>query len=284
MKNKALFHGIGFVACITGLAVLLMLVYCGIDGKDSGMPEYSDVPDGRICLGTEIYIPQEHIETCLVIGTDEDSRQADFLALITADCEEESLQILYIDRNTMTDIPAADDSEGFGRIAFSYSYGSSRDSRCRNTVRTVEKLLGGIKIDHYISLDINSIGIINDRLGGVSLTSEDAVVTLTGKQAVEYVKYPDEENTDPSELLKRRKQYAKALQDMILEEKQENPDVVLQILRSVVNQMESDFSAAEMEKFFENLERVSDAHHCKFVLSIGSSEDEVPEYIRKYAH
>jgi len=41
---------------------------------------------------------------------------------------------------------------------------------------------------------------------------------------------------------------------MILEEKQENPDVVLQILRSVVNQMESDFSAAEMEKFFERLE------------------------------
>ncbi|MBQ3424816.1 MAG: hypothetical protein IJH38_06445 [Clostridia bacterium] len=40
----------------------------------------------------------------------------------------------------------------------------------------------------------------------------------------------------------------------------------------------------EMEKFFENLERVSDAHHCNFVLSIGSSEDEVPEYIRKYAH
>ena len=39
----------------------------------------------------------------------------------------------------------------------------------------------------------------------------------------------------------------------------------------------------EMEKFFENLQRVSDAHHCKFVLSISAPEDEVPEYIRKYA-
>ena len=39
----------------------------------------------------------------------------------------------------------------------------------------------------------------------------------------------------------------------------------------------------EMEKFFENLKVVSDAHHCKFVLSIGSAEDEVPEYIRQYA-
>ena len=39
----------------------------------------------------------------------------------------------------------------------------------------------------------------------------------------------------------------------------------------------------EMEQFFEKLARVSDAHHCKFVLSISASEDEVPEYIRQYA-
>ena len=39
----------------------------------------------------------------------------------------------------------------------------------------------------------------------------------------------------------------------------------------------------EMEKFFENLKLVSDAHHCKFVLSISSAVDEVPEYIRQYA-
>ncbi len=39
----------------------------------------------------------------------------------------------------------------------------------------------------------------------------------------------------------------------------------------------------EMERFFENLKQVSDDHHCKFVLSIGSAVDEVPEYIRQYA-
>ena len=39
----------------------------------------------------------------------------------------------------------------------------------------------------------------------------------------------------------------------------------------------------EMESFFEKLERVSEAHHCKFVLSVSATEDEVPEYVRKYA-
>ena len=39
----------------------------------------------------------------------------------------------------------------------------------------------------------------------------------------------------------------------------------------------------EMENFFEGLARVSEAHHCSFVLSISVPEDEVPEFIRKYA-
>ena len=38
----------------------------------------------------------------------------------------------------------------------------------------------------------------------------------------------------------------------------------------------------EMENFFEKLERMSETHHCNFVLSISSPEDEVPEFIRKY--
>ena len=40
---------------------------------------------------------------------------------------------------------------------------------------------------------------------------------------------------------------------------------------------------AEMENFFEKLDRLSEAHHCNFVLSISANEDEVPEYVRKYA-
>lgn len=37
-----------------------------------------------------------------------------------------------------------------------------------------------------------------------------------------------------------------------------------------------------MEQFFEDLEKLSEAHNCSFVLSISSPEDEVPEFIRKY--
>ena len=38
----------------------------------------------------------------------------------------------------------------------------------------------------------------------------------------------------------------------------------------------------EMENFFEKLEHLGEAHHCSFVLSISASDEEVPEFIRKY--
>lgn len=38
----------------------------------------------------------------------------------------------------------------------------------------------------------------------------------------------------------------------------------------------------EMESFFEKLEKLSEAHHCNFVLSISNTEEEVPEFIRKF--
>lgn len=41
-------------------------------------------------------------------------------------------------------------------------------------------------------------------------------------------------------------------------------------------------SDIEMENFFEKLEQISGAHNCNFVLSISVSEEEVPEFIRKY--
>lgn len=38
----------------------------------------------------------------------------------------------------------------------------------------------------------------------------------------------------------------------------------------------------EMKDFFEKLERLSEAHHCNFVLSVSVPDDSVPDFIRKY--
>ena len=40
---------------------------------------------------------------------------------------------------------------------------------------------------------------------------------------------------------------------------------------------------AAMEEFFNNLEKLSEAHKCNFLLSVSVPEEEVPEFIKKYA-
>ena len=39
----------------------------------------------------------------------------------------------------------------------------------------------------------------------------------------------------------------------------------------------------ELEGFFAELDKLSAGHNCNFVLSISAPEDEVPEFIKKYA-
>lgn len=41
-------------------------------------------------------------------------------------------------------------------------------------------------------------------------------------------------------------------------------------------------AAPEMEGFFKNLEALSAAHNCNFLLSVSAPDEEVPEFIKKY--
>ena len=47
--------------------------------------------------------------------------------------------------------------------------------------------------------------------------------------------------------------------------------------------VKTDLDSDEMRDFFEQLDKLSEAHHCRFVLSISSAKEEVPEFIARYA-
>ncbi len=40
---------------------------------------------------------------------------------------------------------------------------------------------------------------------------------------------------------------------------------------------------SETEEFFKGLEKLTQEHHCKFVISVSAPAEEVPEFIRAYA-
>ena len=160
--------------------------------------------------------------------------QADFLFLISIDRKNKIVQTLHIDRDTMTDIriygPFGDyTGEQTEQICLSYAYGVDDKTNCANTVWAVSNLLGGIPIDGYLSLDMSSIALINDTLGGVTVTLDEdfssidpamtkgTTLTLHGMQAQYYVRgrMGVGDGTNASRM-KRQRTFIRAAEDLLI--------------------------------------------------------------------
>ena len=62
-----------------------------------------------------------------------------------------------------------------------------------------------------------------------------------------------------------------------------NYDLSLIAVDAFKKLVRTDLNSDEMKDFFNQLEKLSEAHGCKFVFSISSTKEDVPEYIRNYA-
>ena len=134
--------------------------------------------------------------------------QSDGIFLIAQDTVHHSLKILMIPRDTMTEIPIANDNGApdtkITQLTIAYTYGDGREGSCENTVWSVEKLLSGFSIDNYLAVDTTVVAKLNDAVGGVTVTIptdgmekrdpafvKGAQVTLHGDQAEAFVRYRD---------------------------------------------------------------------------------------------
>lgn len=165
--------------------------------------------------GGKTYTHQElDYTTLLFIGVDRpvltgasmrQSGQADFLLLMTIDRDSGEIDMLQIDRDTVSQVQVYG---AFGnpagkrdmQICLSYAFGSDPEKACQNTVKAVETLLGGVPVDHYIALDMDGMSVLNDVLGGVTVTLEEdftafdpemaagATIRLEGVQAAYYLR------------------------------------------------------------------------------------------------
>ncbi len=137
-------------------------------------------------------------------GSYNDGGQADVQMLLVLDHENKRFRVLQLNRDTMTDVYVlAMDLSVLGveyqQLALAHFYGDGLESSGENTVRTVSNLLYGVPIDGYASLQMEAIPILNDMVGGVTVTIEDDLtpvdptliqgetVTLMGEHAMNYV-------------------------------------------------------------------------------------------------
>lgn len=133
---------------------------------------------------------------------------ADVLALAVLDTTGNTLSLLHIPRDTMTDILRLD-SEGnfldmvYTNITLAHSYGDGEALSCELTVDAVSRLLNSIPIQRYAAVSYDVLYDLNDLIGGVTLTLDEdedftdvdpaftpgSTVTLTDEQLYRFVTY-----------------------------------------------------------------------------------------------
>lgn len=130
--------------------------------------------------------------------------QADAIFLVSFNRDNKKMIITAIPRDTIVtlhkyqlDGEAAGTEEG--QIALQYAYADGREKSCELMKEQVSTLLGGVPIHAYAAINLSAIPVINDAVGGVTVTMDDdytylnpdfkkgATIHLMGESALDYM-------------------------------------------------------------------------------------------------
>lgn len=229
------------------------------------------------------YSRKDHLETVLLMGLDKyeenqyldgytNTQQSDFLLLLVFDQDSETCSAVQINRDTMTDITilglnGKKAGSMTGQLALAHTYGSGREDSCLNTVEAVSNLLYGVEVDHYIAVTMDAVPILNDQIGGVTLTVMDdfsAVdpdliqgekVTLQGEQALTYVRTRmGLEDSTNLHRMQRQQQYMIAFREQFEQCIQKTPEIFAETLLGISPYMVSDCTISQLSELYENTE------------------------------
>lgn len=204
------------------------------DGSDAKVSSDPDV----IWYNGKAYRYNHDLVTMLVMGIDQESDtieekddvsgesgQADTIFLIVMDKSKDEIKMISISRDTMTQIKTFDYKGNYlgkskNHLGLAYSFGDGKVTSCQYMVDAVSNLFYGMPINGYVALNMNAVAMINDAVGGVTVTvpedmtqvdpsfAEGAAVTLTGDQALKFTRYRDtEKDFSNNSRMERQKQY-----------------------------------------------------------------------------
>ena len=227
------------------------------------------------------YARREGLETVLLLGVDKfegetpegyvNNQQADFLLLLVMDKQNETCTPIQLNRDTMTQIQilgvTGEPAGTFtGQLALAHTYGSGEEDSCENTVLAVENLLYGMEIDHYVSLTMDGVALLNDLVGGVTVEVLDdfsgiddslvqgETVTLQGQQALTYVRSRGGmEDSSNLHRMERQRQYLAALQQQLKAAVQQEDGFTLDALLQLNEYMVSDCTVNQLSALGDSL-------------------------------
>lgn len=271
--------GIAGIICLL-ISFFLLLRAWEVKQNQVNLPE---IDRDSITWNGMKYIQRKDLDTVLIMGLDkfEDTeesgkylnhQQADFMVLLAVDRKAKTYSALHLNRDTMTDISVLGErgervGTVNGQLALSHTYGTGGTDSCRNSVEAVSNLLHGVKIDHFLSMTMDAVAILNDYAGGVTVEVLDdfsevdstlvqgETITLKGQQALTYVRTRKNlEDSSNLHRMERQRQYLTALREQVESKRQEDPEFLAKALSKVSDFLVSDVTVNQMSALSEKID------------------------------
>lgn len=185
----------------------------------------------RLGLHTYLFMGVDKAGTAELVV--DDGGQADAILVLVVDDINETWQTLPLNRDTITNVPVLGvtgqvTDRRNEQLALAHAYGDGGNRSCLNVAGVVSEILEGQKINGYAALNMGGIGLVNDALGGVTVTVESdfsgiddtlvmgETITLNGEQAENFLRERKsvDDGTNQSRM-ERHRQYLHGLREKL---------------------------------------------------------------------
>ena len=267
------------------LLLVLVMIYSGLQILESTVFGYGHENQepiiGRKTIERDgvAYFPRQDVTVVMVLGIDQygpvkssdsyrNTGSADSVMLLVFDETEENCTVVYLNRDTMVDVDVLGISGEYvgttnAQLALAHTYGSGLEDSCENVKNTLMNFLHGLTVDYYVAMNMDAIPILNDAVGGVTVTvTEDfsmvnpsitmGEVTLRGDQVLDYVRtrkdVGDQKNVTR---MQRQEQYVDAFLEVLYEKTKTDATFLLSVYEDVSPYIVTDCSVNTLSAMLE---------------------------------
>lgn len=232
--------------------------------------------EGWVKYNGQIYAYNEDILTFLIMGIDKtkdvkevaegtNGGQADALFLVVLNPHDDSLSVIGINRNTMTDVSVYDNNGSFvntvkAQIAVQHGFGNGVEESCEYQVNAVQHLFYEMPIHGYAAINMDAIGPLTDMVGGVDVVAlediksgnstvikEGEEVHLEGDLAFAYIHNRDtKEFGSADHRLERQKQFITTYLQKVKQKTKEDIGFPISVYQSIAPQTVTSLTVDEM--------------------------------------
>lgn len=225
----------------------------------------------------QLYRYNDQIINLLLLGVDADSAEevttfgsrtsvfADAVLLAAVDLRNNKVTLLSISRDTMCHYPivneAGEETTAFSQLALSYSFGDGELGSCAITKQAVSQIMSDLPIYSCSAMYFDGLGILNDAVGGVTLTPietlandyithpliyEGQEITMDASVASVYIRYREMTSEGNLKRLERQKQYLMVLMKKCISAVKEDFTKVLSIYDAMKDYLITDLSVGDI--------------------------------------